>query len=106
MKRAEFKQIIKIRSFWKIDRRKVDYLLPSGDRLSSYIRKLVDSQMALDHLAINESGDLHVSSETTWDNEKHHFSDITIYMPFRENENCSYDEQERRINTLVFEMIR
>lgn len=54
MKREDFKKIIKLRSFWKIDKRKGDYKLPSGDKLSKYIRKLVISQMQLDNLLIGE----------------------------------------------------
>ena len=58
MKREDFKKIIKLRSFWKIDKRKGDYKLPSGDKSSKYIRKLVISQMQLDNLLIGENGDL------------------------------------------------
>lgn len=58
MKREDFKKIIKIRSFYKIDRRKGDYKLPSGDKLSVYVRKLVDQQLALDKLFIRENGNL------------------------------------------------
>lgn len=36
MLRKDFIKIIRLRSFWKVDKRKGDYRLPSGDRLSSY----------------------------------------------------------------------
>lgn len=52
MKREDFKKIIKLRSFWKIDKRKGNYELPNGNRLSSYVRELVESQMKLDGLLI------------------------------------------------------
>ena len=57
MKREDFKKVIKLRSFWKIDRRKGNYKLPNGKMLSDYITSLVESQMKLDNLAIREKID-------------------------------------------------
>ena len=42
MKREDFKKIIKLRSFWKIDKRKGNYKLPGGDNLSVYVTDLVE----------------------------------------------------------------
>lgn len=52
MKRENFKKIIKLRSCWKIDKRKGNYELPSGKHLLDYILDLVESQMKLDGLGI------------------------------------------------------
>ena len=38
MKREDFKKIIKLRSFWKIDRRKGNYKLPNGKFLDNAFR--------------------------------------------------------------------
>lgn len=58
MKRKDFMKIIKLRSYWKIDKRMGNYKLPNGERLSSYVMELVKSQMQLDKLAIRENGNL------------------------------------------------
>lgn len=57
MAKPRFIKIIKLRSFWRIDKRKGDYTLPSGKKLSEYIKRLVISQMAVDDLYMLESGD-------------------------------------------------
>ena len=57
MCKAKFIKIIKLRSFWKIDKRKGNYTLPSGNKLSTYIKQLVISQMEVDNLYMLESGD-------------------------------------------------
>ena len=48
MKREDFKKIIKLRSFWKIDRRKGNYKLPDGSWLSEYVAKLIEQGVTLD----------------------------------------------------------
>lgn len=48
MKRDDFKKIIKLRSIWKIDRRKGNYTLPNGEKLTIYVKNLVESQMKVD----------------------------------------------------------
>ena len=56
MKRNDFKKIIKIRSQWQFTGD--NYKLPSGEPISVYVRKLVESQMNVDSLAILKNGDL------------------------------------------------
>lgn len=54
MKRNEFKKIIKIRSEWEFTGD--NYKLPSCEPISAYVRRLVESQMNVDNLAILEMG--------------------------------------------------
>jgi len=58
MKRTDFMQIIKLRSVWKVDKRKGNYILPNKKELNNYIEELVKSQMKLDNLGIRENGNL------------------------------------------------
>ena len=97
IKREDFKQIIKLRSFWKIDRRRGNYELPDGSRLSSYVDKLVEQQMDLDGIRIAADGNLELAvyKHPNW----------VIMPPFEENEICSFEEQCRRVDKLVREMI-
>lgn len=95
----KFKKIIKLRSCWKIDKRVGDYKLPNNEKLSDYVTELVKSQLELDRLAISSDGKLVSSS---WNDEKKHYE---LYIPFGENETCSYYEQEIRIEKLVKEII-
>ena len=37
MERADFKKVIKIMSGWRIDKRKGNYRLPNGEKLSGYV---------------------------------------------------------------------
>ena len=39
MKREDFKKIIKLRSFWKIDKRKGNYKLPNGNTFQDQFAK-------------------------------------------------------------------
>lgn len=105
MKREEFKKIIKLRSCWKIDKRKGNYELPSGNKLSSYVKELVESQMKLDNLLIRSNGDLCFGSGGEWNTETNEFDNYTLMPAFQEDEICSYDEMERRINCLIRELI-
>ena len=100
MKREDFKQIIKLRSCWKVDKRKGNYELPNNERLSDYIERLVRSQMKVDHLAITSLGQLS-NCDTPICMEE----DYIIFIPYGFNETCSYDEMERRIKRLVNEII-
>lgn len=102
MKRQDFIKIIKIRSFWKIDRRKGNYCLPNGEKLSSYVRKLVEGQMQLDKVAITEEGDIRPCAAGTWDKDLKAFSD---YRFFGSASDCSYDEMQKRVNALVSEIV-
>lgn len=95
----KFKKIIKLRSFWKIDRRKGNYKLPNNEYLSNYVKELVKGQLELDKLAISSDGKLVFSA---WDEKKKMYE---LYVPFSENEFCSYYDQEIRIEKLVKEII-
>ena len=105
MTREDFKKIIKLRSFWKIDKRKGNYTLPNGKRLSDYITDLVESQMKLDNLGIRANGDLCVASGGGWNTETKEFDDYTLMPEFQDNEVCSYDEMENRIKSIVREIV-
>lgn len=105
MERKRFMQIIKLRSAWKIDRRRGDYKLPNGDLLSKYIRRLIESQMHIDSLGILEDGGLCFCSGGNWNSETKEFEDYTLNPAFGGNESCSYDEMNRRVSRLVYEII-
>lgn len=105
MKREDFKKIIKLRSFWKIDRRKGNYKLPNGKMLSDYVTGLVESQMKLDNLGIRANGDLCVASGGGWNTETKDFEDYTLMPEFQGNEVCSFDDMEKRIRVIVSEII-
>lgn len=105
MKRDHFKKIIKLRSFWKIDKIMGNYKLPNGTRLSHYVKKLIESQMQLDSLGILSNGDLCFVHGGEWNEEIKNFDDYTLSPPFQDNEICSYDEMEKRINCLLKELI-
>ena len=105
MKREDFKKIIKLRSFWKIDRRKGNYKLPNGEKLSDYITGLVESQMQLDNLGIRANGDLCMVSGGVWNTELKDFDDYTLMPEFQNNEICTFDDMEKRIRVIVSEII-
>lgn len=105
MKRANFKQIIKLRSFWKIDKRKGNYKLPNGDLLSDYVEALVIGQMQLDNIYIRENGDLCDGIEGKWNADNKEFDDYTLMPAFEKTEYCAFDEMQRRIQKLVSEII-
>lgn len=105
MKREDFKKIIKLRSVWKIDRRKGNYKLPNGESLSSYISGLVDSQLEIDNLCIGTDGNIYPCSGGKWNNETKAFDDFVIFVPFAENDRVAYDKQNVMRNALVNEII-
>ena len=105
MERENFKKIIKLRSFWKIDRRKGNYKLPNGEYLADYVRRLVESQMKLDNLGIASNGDFYFATGGKWNTETKEFDDYTIMPPFEDNEICSYDDMKYRINALIHEIV-
>lgn len=98
MTRKELATIIKARSIWKIDRRKGDYKLPSGNRLSDYVYDLVESQLALDNLGILANGNMAFLT-TDLNNEQ------VLMPPFKPDEKTSQDEQVKRIEQFVNELI-
>ena len=98
MTRKELQTIIKARSLWKIDRRKGDYKLPNGKRLSNYVYNLVESQLALDNLGILTDGNIAFLS-IDLNNEQ-------VLMPhFKPNEKTTQTEQAERIEQFVNELI-
>ena len=105
MERKKFMQIIKLRSVWKIDKRRGDYTLPNGTKLSEYVERLVRSQMAVDHLAVRKNGDLCMYVGGTLNTEAKKFEDFELIPAFEENEICSYEVMERRISDIVFDLI-
>ena len=98
-------QIIKLRSLWKVDKRRGDYKLPNGDRLSKYIMDLVESQMRLDNLGIRENGNLCFCTGGNWNTEINDFDEYTLMPAYENNEMCPYNDMERRIKNLVSEII-
>lgn len=95
MTRKDLATIIKARSTWKIDRRRGDYKLPNGERLSAYVYNLVKTQLELDSLGILSNGNIAFLA-----NNK-------ILMPaFKPNEETTATEQEERIQNFVNELIR
>lgn len=106
MKRIVFIKIIKLRSIWKIDKRRRDFDLPNGNKLSTYIKHLVETQMEIDSLLIRENGDLCNCVGGNWNKETKMFDDYTLLPAFEDNETCSIDEMERRVNKLVYEIIQ
>ena len=105
MKRADFIKIIKLRSVWKIDKRKGNYKLPNGERLDSYVLDLVESQMKIDKLGIKDDGDLCFCNGGNYDINAKEFKRYILMPPFKDTEYCTYDEMERRIQNLVSEII-
>ncbi len=103
MKRSDFIKIIRLRSCWKIDRRKGNYMLPNGERLSSYIDDLVRGQLELDKLGIMSNGELESCAATERDNAG--LPIYTVFVPFKDNETITFDEMEIRIKKLTNEII-
>lgn len=93
MKRDDFKKIIKIFSFWRIDKRKGDYRLPNGKYLSDYLKKLAAKLLEQNQLAIRADGNI---GEIV--GEK-------IFIPFGENEDILPEQQEKAIKNLIKEML-
>lgn len=105
MKRKDFMQIIKLRSIWKVDRRKGNYTLPSGEKLSWYIGNLVESQLAVDKLGIGSDGNLYPAYGGAWNDETKNFDDYTLTISFKGDEICPFDLMERRIKALISEIV-
>lgn len=105
MKRKDFIQIIKLRSVWKIDKRRGNYTLPSGNKLSDYVEELVESQMKIDNLGIRANGDLCFCEGGDLNLEGYNFEDYLLKPGFEENEICAYDKMQKRIKHLVFEIV-
>lgn len=105
MKREDFIQIIRLRSCWKIEKGLGDYFLPNGSSLFSYVFSLVEGQLQLDNLAILRNGDLSFFSGGCWNSDCKDFDDYLLHPDFGENEVCSYEFMEKRIEFLVNDII-
>ena len=105
MNRSDFIKVIKLRSFWKIDKRRGNYTLPNGEKLSHYIDDLVRGQLMLDLVAPSSSGELAMCSDIDPANATElDAAKLPIYhlsIPFGENETCDFDTMEIRIKSLV-----
>lgn len=93
IKRNDFQKIIKIMSFWKIDKRRGNYRLPSGARLSAYLEELTKKFLKNNGLAIAENGNIY------------EIVGGRIFKPFSDDESISAEEQEKRIKRIIFETI-
>lgn len=105
MTRKNFIKIIKLRSFWKIDKRRGNYKLPSGAYLSDYVAELVEQQLAIDKLGIRKDGSLVFCTGGNWNEANKDFDDYKLIIPFGDTEACSFDNMEKRINKLVSEIV-
>lgn len=106
MKRSDFISLIRLRSRYKIDRRVGNYEIAIGQKLSTYVEYLVESQMKLDGLWIRENGDLCNGTGGGWNEATRKFDDYTLTPIFEKKETCSIAEMERRIHTLVYEIVQ
>lgn len=97
MRRDEFKQVVKAFSFWKIDKRKGNYRLPSGARLSNYLEDLTNDLCENNKIAFAKNGNLY--KKIIFDGK-----DI-ISIPFAEDENFNNAEQEARAKSFVWELL-
>lgn len=93
MKQDEFKQIVKIFSFWKIDKRRGNYKLSKGIYLSDYLEQLVMELLERNNLAIRADGTVGdiISGE--------------IFRAFGDNESIIRGQQEKRVHALIMEML-
>lgn len=103
MKRNDFKKIIKLRSRWKLTGD--NYKLPSGDSISVYIQKLVESQLEIDQLAVLKNGDLAFSTGGEWNDQTKEFENYKLMPDYKENETCDFYEMEKRIKVLACEIV-
>lgn len=93
MKRSELKQVIEIFSFWSIDKRKGDYKLPSGVRISDYLERLTSELLRRNSLAIRADGSVG------------ELIDGKIFKPFGNDEMTTPEQQEKAIHALIMEML-
>lgn len=102
MKRKEFKQLIKIMSTWKVDKRMGNYRLPDGSPLCSHLYEVAANQLKLNGLAIDSKGNVNKvffnSLKLTSLTEK------CIEFMFID-EKTSVIEQQHRLSKVIHEMI-
>lgn len=104
MKRNVFKEIIKLRSNLRVDKRMGNYDLPTKRKLSDYITELVKTQMEIDNYGIRKNGDLCFCQGGKWNADTEEYDDYTLMPAFENNEICSYEVMEERIEVLVHEI--
>jgi hypothetical protein len=97
MKREEFKQVVKAFSFWRIDKRKGNYRLPSGARLSFYLEELTSDLCNNNKIAFAKNGNVYAVLKQG--------NDDIIFIPFAEDENFNNAEQEKRIKSFAWELL-
>lgn len=95
MKKENFEKIVKLYSFWTIDRRRGNYKLPSGDKLDNYVIGLIETQLEVDNLGISKNGNCYYYDKTN----------NFLIVPFGKNEPTTEEQQVRRINNLCYEII-
>ena len=97
MTRNEMKQILRIRSVWDFKRRRGDYRLPSGDRLSDYLLGLLREQMDLDDLVLTEDGGFYagVYMGDFW----------KVFVPFQKDTTISLDREDVLLRGFIHELI-
>lgn len=93
MSRKNFIKVVKCFSFWKIDKRRGNYSLPSGNKLDIYLTNLVCNLLRDNKLTISSNGDIFYS-----ENQK-------IMIPFGKCEELDNTDQFNRIRILVNEII-
>lgn len=101
MKRKEFKQLIKIMSTWKVDKRRGNYRLPDGSPLCSHLYDVAANQLKLNGLAIDSKGNVNkvfTSLKPT------SLTENCIEFMFL-NEKTSVIEQQHRLSKVIHEMI-
>lgn len=98
IKRNDFTKIVKMLSFWKIDRRKGNYELVGGKKLKDYLFDLVQGFCLDNSLAFGDDGHLHYAER-----EKASVKMFYFWMP-KVEETTSY-EQVIRIERFISEML-
>lgn len=56
MERNTFKQIIKLSSFYKIDKRRGNYVLPNGSKILDYLKEFIFEYLQKNNLGILKNG--------------------------------------------------
>lgn len=97
MKRSEFEQVVKAFSVWKIDKRKGNYRLPSGNLLSNYLQDLIQELCKNNQIAFAKNGNLY--QKIVFDEKD------VIFIPFADFEKLDNAEQEARAKSFVFELL-
>lgn len=93
MKRNDFKQVVKIFSIFQIDKRKGNYTLPNGAKLSEYLQNLVSEILERNNLAIRSDGSVG------------EILNGKIFKPFGDDETTTPEQQEKRCTALIIEML-